>query len=75
MPADPPTRAQLAACSCRGYGCTACLAPLPAGATCADCAHIRRCVAMFAGDPADTSCQWIPSRYLARAAGGDDGQR
>jgi hypothetical protein len=50
---------------CRGYGCTECLAALPEGKTCADCIHVRRCVAMFGGDPGNTSCDWIPSRYLA----------
>jgi hypothetical protein len=57
-------------CACKGYGCTLCLAALPSGKTCADCAHIRRCVAMFGGDPKNTACDWIPSRFLARVEAG-----
>jgi hypothetical protein len=36
---------------------------LPPGKTCGDCVHIRRCVGMFGHVPADTSCDFFPSRY------------
>jgi hypothetical protein len=36
---------------------------LPAGKTCGDCVHVRRCVAMFGHVPADTSCDFYPSRF------------
>jgi hypothetical protein len=36
---------------------------LPAGKTCGDCAHVRRCCAMFGHTPADTSCDFYPSRF------------
>lgn len=49
-----------------GYrgGCTpdTCM-ELPAGRTCHDCAHLRRCVLMFGGDPESTSCGWFPRRF------------
>lgn len=38
---------------------------LPKGKTCADCVHCRRCTAMFGHTPADESCDWSPSRFLA----------
>ena len=40
---------------------------LPAGKTCGDCVHTRRCVSMFGHTPADTSCDFHPSRYRERA--------
>lgn len=36
---------------------------LPEGKTCADCRHLDRCVAMFAGFPEATACDWQPSRF------------
>lgn len=36
---------------------------LPAGMTCADCVHCRRCTLMFGHIPADESCDWSPSRF------------
>jgi hypothetical protein len=36
---------------------------LPAGKTCADCAHFRRCNAMFGHIAADEVCDWAPSRF------------
>lgn len=36
---------------------------LPPGKTCGDCAHVRRCVAMFGHVPADTACDFYPSRF------------
>lgn len=36
---------------------------LPAGKTCGDCAHVRRCVAMFGHEQGDTSCDFYPSRF------------
>ncbi|SMH60469.1 hypothetical protein [Azospirillum agricola] len=42
---------------------TTCGTTLPAGTTCGDCAHIRRCSAMFGHDATDTYCDWAPSRF------------
>lgn len=39
---------------------------LPAGITCGDCAHIRRCKAIFGHVETDTFCDWSPSRFAAR---------
>lgn len=36
---------------------------LPAGKTCGDCTHIKRCKAMFGNVEMDTACDWSPSRY------------
>lgn len=36
---------------------------LPAGKTCGDCFHIRRCKAMFGHVETDTYCDWSPSRF------------
>ena len=38
---------------------------LPAGNTCADCVHCRRCTLMFGHIPADEVCDWSPSRFRA----------
>ncbi len=38
---------------------------LPAGKTCGDCFHIRRCKAMFGHVETDTYCDWSPSRFRA----------
>ena len=35
---------------------------LPAGKTCGDCAHIRRCKAIFGHTEIDKYCDWSPSR-------------
>lgn len=43
---------------------------LPAGTTCGDCAHIRRCKLMFGHVETDTSCDWAPSRFKSAAATG-----
>lgn len=39
---------------------------LPAGMTCADCAHCRRCTLMFGHIPGDESCDWAPSRFTPK---------
>lgn len=36
---------------------------LPAGKTCGDCVHCRRCTLMFGHIPADEACDWSPSRF------------
>jgi hypothetical protein len=41
---------------------------LPAGKTCADCAHCRRCTLMFGHIPADEACDWSPSRFREAVA-------
>ena len=48
-----------------GTGCTdtTCMA-LPSGATCADCAHMKRCVGIFGVKPTNTSCDFFPRRFL-----------
>jgi hypothetical protein len=43
---------------------------LPSGKTCGDCAHIRRCKAMFGHVETDTYCDWAPSRYREVVANG-----
>ena len=40
---------------------------LPPDKTCGHCAHTRRCVALFGHTPADTSCDFHPSRYRVRS--------
>ncbi|ENZ8015413.1 MULTISPECIES: hypothetical protein [Klebsiella] len=37
---------------------------LPAGKTCGDCAHIRRCKAIFGHTEIDKYCDWSPSRAV-----------
>lgn len=37
---------------------------LPAGKSCGDCAHIRRCKAIFGHTETDTYCDWSPSRAV-----------
>jgi len=37
---------------------------LPAGKTCGDCVHIRRCKAIFGHAETDTYCDWSPSRAV-----------
>ena len=50
----------------KGWGCVVCLSPLPAGKTCADCAHVRRCTTIFGQEATETACQFIPSRWRTR---------
>lgn len=82
-PWDPP-RKQLGCCVDRQYsepstrngsgnGCTqdTCMHLPVVGQTCNDCAHVERCVAMFGQKREDTSCQFFPRRFLARATAVD----
>lgn len=41
---------------------------LPDGKTCGDCAHVRRCVAIFGHKPEDTYCDFFPRRFLPTMA-------
>lgn len=41
---------------------------LPAGVTCGDCGHIHRCKAIFGHVETDTTCDWSPSRFVAKAS-------
>ena len=36
---------------------------LPAGKTCGDCVHCKRCTAIYGHIPADEVCDWSPSRF------------
>lgn len=36
---------------------------LPAGTTCGDCVHIRRCTMIFGHTASDRFCDWSPSRF------------
>ncbi len=38
---------------------------LPAGKTCGDCRHARRCDLIFGGNQANTDCQFFPRRFSA----------
>ncbi|AMR66726.1 hypothetical protein [Aquipseudomonas alcaligenes] len=40
---------------------------LPAGKTCGDCVHCRRCTQMFGHIPEDEVCDWAPSRFTPKA--------
>lgn len=40
---------------------------LPEGKSCADCKHIRRCVAFGYSAPENTSCDFYPRRFVASA--------
>ena len=40
---------------------------LPAGKTCADCYHFKRCNAIYGHIAADEVCDWAPSRFVQRA--------
>lgn len=42
---------------------------LPAGITCGDCVHIRRCSAIFGHTATDKTCDWSPSRFQAAPKG------
>ncbi len=40
---------------------------LPAGATCGECRHVERCLAFgFTASPTRTTCDFSPSRFVAR---------
>lgn len=39
---------------------------LPEGKTCADCAHTKRCCAMFGVKPTNTECDFYPIRFVKR---------
>lgn len=41
---------------------------LPAGKTCGDCKHFRRCSLLFNCDDLSTVCDWVPNRFEARPA-------
>lgn len=36
---------------------------LPEGKTCADCGHFKRCEWLISCQPANTWCDWAPSRF------------
>jgi hypothetical protein len=58
-----------AQCRCKGYGCVTCLAGHPPGKTCSDCVHFKRtCIWLLSYDGTETSCDWIPSRFVERKA-------
>lgn len=42
---------------------------LPEGKTCADCAHYKRCEALFDCPTTNTECDWAPSRFRQRVIG------
>lgn len=42
---------------------------LPEGKTCADCAHCRRCCAIFGHIPKDEVCDFYPSRFKEKQGG------
>lgn len=47
-----------------GKGCTpATCMELPAGKTCGDCVHAKRCEAIFGHTAADTYCDWFPRQF------------
>lgn len=37
---------------------------LPGGATCSDCVHLRRCMALIGNVAKNTSCDWFPIRFV-----------
>lgn len=43
---------------------------LPAGNTCGDCAHIRRCTLIYGHTAQDKTCDWSPSRFIAASKEG-----
>ena len=46
---------------------------LPAGATCGDCAHVERCLALgFTSSRTRTVCDFSPSRFRASHDSGPD---
>lgn len=46
---------------------------LPKGRTCGDCAHIRRCKAIFGHTETDAYCDWSPSRAVFRQPSNPEG--
>jgi len=40
---------------------------LPEGKTCGDCAHLDWCKTFISVNPANTHCDWSPSRFLLQA--------
>ena len=45
---------------------------LPAGASCGDCGHVERCLALgFTPSRSKTMCDFSPSRFVARREGGE----
>lgn len=47
---------------------------LPKGVACGNCAHIRRCKAIFGHVETDTYCDWSPSRFHAAKPATQEGQ-
>ncbi len=45
---------------------------LPDGKTCGDCAHCRRCCAIFGHIPEDQVCDFYPSRFTPTVAAPTD---
>ncbi|MFV8979808.1 hypothetical protein [Serratia fonticola] len=45
---------------------------LPQGKRCGDCAHIRRCKAIFGHVETNTYCDWSPSRVVFRESHDED---
>lgn len=43
---------------------------LPAGNTCGNCHHIRRCKTIFGHTETDAYCDWSPSRFIPVKAEG-----
>jgi hypothetical protein len=41
---------------------------LPQGRTCGDCAHFKRCSAIYGHIAADEVCDWAPSRFTISVA-------
>lgn len=48
---------------------------LPEGKTCADCAHIERCMMMFHGNPKNTMCGWEPIKFKEIPCSWNDRQK
>jgi len=63
-----PGRAAATHGCCVDKACTEsnCMA-LPAGKTCGDCVHEKRCCSMFGHTPTDTYCDWFPRLFHERA--------
>ena len=40
---------------------------LPSGVTCGDCANLPRCAGLFGCKPGNTSCDFFPRRFVAKA--------
>jgi hypothetical protein len=41
---------------------------LPAGQSCGDCAHLKRCMTLgFTSSPASTTCDFFPRRFCSAA--------